>query len=63
MTIPAGATIRRMLDESGNRLTDESGNLLVDNWHVVAPRTRTKTLPAEKRVSIAWVDRRAGRVS
>jgi hypothetical protein len=61
--IPAAAIVRRLLDESGNRLTDESGNLLVDQWYVPAPKTRTRTLPVERRVSIAWVDRRNERVT
>lgn len=58
MPIPTGALIRRMLDESGNRLTDESGNRLVDNWYVRPPRTRIRVLTQENRVTRAKRDPR-----
>lgn len=54
MTIPAGADVRRLLDEAGNRLTDEAGNLLVDSWYLRPTETRVLILEEEARELRAW---------
>jgi len=54
LTIPAGADVRRLLDEAGNRLLDEAGNLLVDSWYLRPTEARVLVLEEEVRQLRAW---------